>query len=199
MRSLSVFCGSSAGNRPEYFDAARSLGTALAQRRIKLVYGGASVGLMGAVADAALEAGGKVVGVLPRHLAAKEIGHPRLTRLELVETMHERKARMAELSDGFVALPGGIGTLEELFEVWTWAQLGLHRRPCALLNAGGYYDALIGFLDQTVSEGFVKPTHRSMLVVDSEASSLLDALERYEAPSVHKWLDKSELAPKREA
>jgi uncharacterized protein (TIGR00730 family) len=197
MRSVCVFCGSSPGQSDDYIQAAKALGRAVASRGWKLIYGGASVGLMGAVADAALDAGGRVVGILPRHLAAKEIGHGRLTRLELVDTMHERKARMAELADGFIALPGGVGTLEELFEVWTWAQLGLHRKPCGLLDVGGYYAKLIDFLDTTVSEGFVRPAHRSMLLVEREPEAMLDAMDRYEPPTVQKWIDRDDLAPKK--
>jgi len=195
MRSLCVFCGSSPGLRPEYRAAAVALGTALAQRRITLVYGGASVGLMGAVADAAIVAGGEVIGVLPRQLATREIAHAGLARLELVETMHARKARMAELADAFVALPGGIGTLEELFETWTWAQLGLHRKPCGLLDVAGYYGPLIRFLDSSVDQGFVRPVHRAMLVVARDVDLLFEEFERYRSPDLPKWLDAADLAP----
>lgn len=195
MRSLCVFCGSSPGVRPEYRAAAVSLGEAMARRRITLVYGGAGVGLMGAVADAALAAGGEVIGVLPRRLATREIAHAGLTRLELVDTMHERKARMAGLADGFVALPGGIGTLEELFETWTWAQLGLHRKPCALLDVAGYYAPLIRFLDASVEQGFVRPAHRGMLVVAPEVDALFEAFAAYRAPELPKWLAEADLAP----
>jgi uncharacterized protein (TIGR00730 family) len=195
MRSLCVFCGSSPGLRPEYRAAAVALGAALAARRITLVYGGAAVGLMGAVADAVMAAGGEAIGVLPRRLATREIAHAGLTRLELVETMHERKARMAELADGFVALPGGIGTLEELFETWTWAQLGLHRKPCALLDVAGYYAPLIRFLDASVEQGFVRPQHRGMLVVAPDPERLFEAFAAYRAPSLPKWLEEADLAP----
>jgi hypothetical protein len=195
MRSLCVFCGSSPGVRPEYRAAAVALGVAMARRRLTLVYGGASVGLMGAVADAALAAGGEVIGVLPRRLATREIAHGGLTRLELVDTMHERKARMAQLADGFVALPGGIGTLEELFETWTWAQLGLHRKPCGLLDVAGYFAPLIRFLDSSVEQGFVRPAHRAMLVVAPDAAGLFDAFAAYRAPELPKWLAEADLAP----
>jgi uncharacterized protein (TIGR00730 family) len=158
---LCVFCGSSSGSSPIYVDQAKALGTALAQSGIDLVYGGASVGLMGAVADATLAAGGNVIGVMPQALVDKEISHKGLTDLRIVGSMHERKALMAELADGFIALPGGLGTFEELFEVWTWAQLGYHRKPCALLNVDGFYDKLSGFLDDVVTRGFVKPSHRA--------------------------------------
>ncbi len=195
VRSLCVFCGSSPGLRPDYRAAAVALGADMAHRRITLVYGGASVGLMGAVADAALAGGGEVIGVLPRRLATREIAHGGLTRLELVDTMHERKARMAQLADGFVALPGGIGTLEELFETWTWAQLGLHRKPCGLLDVAGYFAPLTRFLDSAVEQGFVRPAHRAMLAVASDAAGLFDAFAAYRAPELPKWLAEADLAP----
>lgn len=192
MKRVCVFCGSSPGARPAYRAAAEAFGTLLAARGIGLVYGGASVGLMGAVADAALAAGGEVVGVLPRALATKELSHGRLTELRLVDSMHERKAQMADLSDGFVALPGGVGTFEELFEILTWAQLGLHEKPCALLDVDGYFASLLAFLDHAVDERFVRPQHRAMLLVDDAPERLLDAMTRYRAPRVEKWLDRSE-------
>ncbi len=192
MKRVCVFCGSSPGARPAYRATAERFGALLATRGIGLVYGGASVGLMGAVADAALAAGGDVVGVLPRALATKELSHGDLTELRLVDSMHERKAQMAELSDGFVALPGGVGTLEELFEILTWAQLGLHAKPCALLDADGYFASLLAFLDHAVAERFVRPQHRAMLLVDDAPERLLDAMLRYRAPHVEKWLDRSE-------
>ena len=160
MNRLCVFCGSSPGRHPAYLAAAAELGTVLAKRRIGLVYGGASIGLMGAVADAARAAGGEVIGVIPRALVEFEVAHTGLADLRIVASMHERKALMAELSEGFVALPGGIGTLEELFEVWTWGQLGSHRKPCALLNVAGFYDRLLGFLDFVADEAFLRPVHR---------------------------------------
>ena len=165
MNRLCVFCGSSPGRNPAYLAAAAELGTVLAKRRIGLVYGGASIGLMGAVADAARAAGGEVIGVIPRALVELEVAHTGLADLRVVASMHERKALMAELSDGFIALPGGIGTLEELFEVWTWGQLGSHRKPCALLNVAGFYDRLLGFLDFVADEAFLRPVHREMLLV----------------------------------
>lgn len=173
---MGVFCGSSLGARPEYEAAARELGRLLAARGLGLVYGGARVGLMGAVADAALAAGGDVVGVMPRALVAREIAHTGLRDLRVVESMHERKALMAELSDAFVALPGGLGTLEELFEVWTWAQLGLHRKPVALLDVADFYRPLVAFLDAAVGEGFVRAERRATLVVERDARVLLDRL-----------------------
>ncbi len=192
MTRLCVFCGSSSGDAPAYTAAARALGTALARRGIGLVYGGASVGLMGAVADAALEAGGDVIGVMPEALAKKELAHAGLTELRIVASMHERKALMAELSDGFIALPGGLGTLEELFEVWTWAQLGYHAKPCALLNVAGFYDPLIAFLDGVVAHRFLKPAHRAMLVVTDDSDDLLDRLATYQPPDVGKWIGPGE-------
>jgi uncharacterized protein (TIGR00730 family) len=192
MRNLCVFCGSSAGTRPEYAAAARALGRTLAERGVGLVYGGARVGLMGELADAALAAGGRVTGVIPHALEAREIAHPGLTELRVVATMHERKAVMSELSDGFVALPGGLGTLEELFEVWTWAQLGVHAKPCALLDVCGFYAPLLTFLDAAVREGFVRPAPRAMLLVDDSPARLLDRLGAYAAPAVPRWVGSEE-------
>ncbi|RDI61965.1 TIGR00730 family Rossman fold protein [Microvirga subterranea] len=189
---LCVFCGSNAGSDSSYLEAARGLGEALARERIGLVYGGASVGLMGAVADAVMAGGGEVIGVMPQSLVDKEIAHKNLPDLRIVGSMHERKALMAELADGFVALPGGLGTFEELFEVWTWAQLGYHRKPCSLLNVSGFYDKLTGFLDDVVERGFVKPVHRSMLIVEQEPDALIRALRAYEPPAVTKWIKAGE-------
>ena len=189
---LCVFCGSSTGQDPVYLETAKALGEALAAKGIELVYGGAAVGLMGAVADAAMAKGGHVIGVMPQALVDKEIAHRGLSDLRVVGSMHERKALMAELADGFIALPGGLGTFEELFEVWTWAQLGYHRKPCALLNAGSFYDKLIGFLDDVVERGFVKPIHRAMLIVGSEPPALIEAIRAYEPPKVDKWIKAGE-------
>jgi uncharacterized protein (TIGR00730 family) len=184
---ICVFCGSSIGRSTTYVDAAQHLGRTLATRGIGLVYGGASVGTMGVIADAVLDAGGEVFGVIPRSLVDREIAHPNLTRLDIVEGMHERKARMAELADGFVALPGGAGTLEELFEVWTWAQLGLHHKPIGLLDVAGYFDALLELTAHMVAEGFLRTDYRDMLVVESEPGLLLDRLVSYDAPQ-SKWV-----------
>lgn len=189
---LCVFCGSSAGQDPIYLETAHRLGAALAQNGIELVYGGASVGLMGAVADAVLAEGGRVIGVMPQALVDKEIAHTGLSDLRVVGSMHERKAMMAELSDGFIALPGGLGTFEELFEVWTWAQLGYHKKPCALLNVAGFYDKLADFLDDVVERGFVKSIHRSMLIVQNEPAALIEAIRAYEPPKVEKWIKAGE-------
>lgn len=190
MNRLCVFCGSSPGRHPAYLAAAAKLGTVLAKRRIGLVYGGASIGLMGAVADAARAAGGEVIGVIPRALVEFEVAHTGLADLRIVASMHERKALMAELSEGFVALPGGIGTLEELFEVWTWGQLGSHRKPCALLNVVGFYDRLLGFLDFIADEAFLRPVHRDMLLVAETPDSLLEKLQAYRAPPETRWISR---------
>lgn len=192
MRSLCVFCGSNAGAREIYAEAARDVGRAAAERGLRLVYGGASVGLMGALADAALAAGGEVLGVMPRALIEREIEHKGLTELHEVASMHERKALMSDLSDAFLALPGGAGTLEEVFEVWTWAQLGHHRKPVGLLNAGGYFDLLIAFLDHQESERFMRPEHRKMLIAEARAERILDRFERYQPPAVEKWISRGE-------
>jgi uncharacterized protein (TIGR00730 family) len=192
MRSVCVYCGSNDGNRPEYVAAARALGRALAQRGIDLIYGGAQVGLMGHVANAALEHGGRVIGVIPQMLVRKEIAHAELTALHVTASMHERKQKMADLSEGFIALPGGIGTFEELFEIWTWAQLGLHRRPCGLLNVAGYYDDLVRFLDHATSSGFIRAEQRGMLCVEREVDALLARFETYAPPAVEKWLRREE-------
>ena len=191
IRRVCVFSGSSSGVRPEYRRAAEALGQTLAARRIGVVYGGAQVGLMGAVADAALAAGGEVIGVIPEALVAKEIAHTALTELRVVASMHQRKALMGDLADAFIALPGGWGTLEEFFEVLTWAQLGLHRKPCGLLNAGGYFDGLLTFAGHAVAEGFVRPDHREMIVVAGEAEEMVDRLGRYRPPTAEKWLDRA--------
>lgn len=176
MDALCVFCGSSSGNTPEYGQVARDLGVKLASLGIKLVYGGGRVGLMGVLADSALEAGGEVVGVIPQMLLDKEVGHAGLTELRVVQTMSERKWLMGELSDAFIALPGGIGTMDELFEAWTWTQLDIHRKPCALLNFNSYYDPLVAFLDRSVEEGFLRPRHRAALIVERDLDVLLARL-----------------------
>jgi uncharacterized protein (TIGR00730 family) len=192
LKSICVFCGSKPGNDPDFEGAARTLGITLASEGVTLVYGGARVGLMGALADATLEAGGEVVGVIPKALVEREISHTGITKLHTVGSMHERKALMSDLSEGFIALPGGTGTLEEFFEVQTWAQLGEHTKPCGLLNAGGYYDPLIALFDHMVAEGFLSEEHRAMILVETEPRPLLDAFARYEAPKVPKWIGKSE-------
>jgi len=191
IRSLCVYCGSSNGADPAFAEATRELARACVEREIRVVYGGAQVGLMGLLADTALEAGGTVIGVIPQALIDREIGHRGLTELHVVGSMHERKALMAELADGFVALPGGVGTLEELVEVYTWSQLGLHRKPLGLLNVSGYYDGLAAFLDHAVREQFLRPEHRAVLAVESQPDALLDRLERAEPPRLVNWLNPS--------
>jgi uncharacterized protein (TIGR00730 family) len=176
MRTLCIFCGSSSGNDPAYSAVARHAGAFLASRDITLVYGGGRVGLMGSLADAVLQAGGRAIGVIPQMLIDKEVGHSGLTELHVVKTMTERKLLMGELSDAFVALPGGIGTMDELFEVWTWTQLQLHQKPCGVLNHNGYYDPLLAFLDRAVQEGFLHLRHRLALLVDSEIEVLVERL-----------------------
>lgn len=192
MDRISIFCGSASGNRPEYVQSARRIGTLLADRGIGLVYGGAKVGLMGEVADAALARGGYVIGVIPRALVEKEVAHQNLTDLRIVGSMHERKAMMAELSDAFVALPGGFGTMEEFFEVLTWSQLGLHGKPCGLLNVGGYYDPLLTFFNHAVTEGFVSAKHAELVLADSEPAKLLERLTRWHAPRTPKWIGRAD-------
>lgn len=187
LASVCVFCGASTGTHPAYHEAAIALGQELAKRKLTLVYGGGAVGLMGIVADAALAAGGEVIGIIPQSLKNSEIGHEGLTRLEVVEGMHARKARMAELSDAFIALPGGLGTLEELFEVWTWGQLGYHGKPLGLLEVNGFYEKLTGFLDHVVGEGFVRDHHRAMLQVSESPRQLLDALDAWQPSVPPKW------------
>ena len=192
MKRVCVYCGSSPGRNPKYIAGARVLGKELAARGIGLVYGGASVGIMGEIADAVLASGGEVIGVIPQSLADKEVSHNGLTELKIVGSMHERKAIMAEHSDGFIALPGGLGTLEELFEVLTWSQLGFHNKPCALLNIEQYYDSLSVFLDHAVEQQFVKQIHRDMLLVEENSSKLLDAMSAYIPPAVDKWIGRNE-------
>jgi len=189
MKSVCVFCGANVGAHPQYAGAARTLGAAIAGRKLKLVFGGGGIGLMGLLADAALAAGGKVVGVIPETLVAKELAHKGAVDLRVVNSMHERKALMAGLADGFIALPGGYGTLDEFCEMLTWAQLGLHAKPCGLLNVGRYFDGFLAFLDHARAEAFVRPEHRAMLVVDSDPDALLNRLASYHAPQVPKWLD----------
>ena len=188
LKRVCVFCGSNPGLRSEYCETASLLGEELVRRGVGLVYGGASIGCMGAVADAVLKGGGEAVGVMPSALVEKEIAHQGLSELHVVGTMHERKAMMASLADGFIALPGGMGTLEEIFEVVTWAQLGLHPKPCGLLNVAGYYERLRAFLDHVRDEQFMKAEHRDVLLVADTPAELLDSMGAYTAPSVNKWI-----------
>jgi uncharacterized protein (TIGR00730 family) len=191
LRRVCVFCGSSLGVQPVFAQAADDLGQLLAQRGIELVYGGGNVGLMGRIADACLAHGGRAMGVIPRNLVEKEIAHGALTKLHVVDSMHERKALMADLADAFIALPGGFGTWEEFCEVLTWSQLGLHRKACALLNIGGYYDPLLAMADRAVDQGFLRDVHRELLIADTDPARLLDRLADYKVPMVDKWMDRS--------
>ena len=193
LQRICVFCGSSSGLRPVYSDAARAVGRLLTQRKLGLVYGGGRVGLMGAVADSVLEGGGEVIGVIPQALVDKEVGHRGLTQLRVVGSMHERKALMMDLADAFMALPGGYGTLEEFCEVLTWSQLGLHRKPCGLLNVDDYYGALIGLLERAVSEGFLHPVHRSLVLAESDPERLLDLLSESQVPHLDKWINRAQV------
>jgi uncharacterized protein (TIGR00730 family) len=193
MRRLCVFCGSSAGGRPAYAEGARRLGELLAARRVGLVFGGGHIGLMGVVADAVLAAGGEVIGVIPQALVEKELAHPGATRLHIVSSMHERKALMADLADGFIALPGGFGTADELFEILTWAQLGLHAKPVGLVNIEGYFDALLAWLDHTVAEQFVRAEPRRLLLEANDPARLLDLILGFKASAPRpKWIDEQE-------
>lgn len=192
LSSVSVFCGSNSGANPQYAAAARKLGRALAKQRITLVYGGGNVGLMGELADAALADGGEVIGVIPHGLAVKEVAHEGATKMHVVDTMHDRKALMADLSDASLALPGGLGTLEEIFEIITWGQLGIHQKPCGFLNVAGYYDQLIGFLDYAAGQQFIKPEHRATILVDDDDGRLLERMCVYEPPAIEMWIRKDE-------
>jgi hypothetical protein len=193
MKRICVFCGSSVGVKPEYAAAAVQFGSAMAARGVGLVYGGASVGVMGAVADAVLARGGEVIGVIPKALLKKEVAHEGVTAMHVTDTMHQRKALMSELSDAFVTLPGGIGTFDELFETWTWAQLGYHGKPFGMLNVAGYYDMLLTFLDHVVEQGFLRPEYRRMIRMETDSERLLDELAAYRPPEVVKWVDRQDL------
>ncbi|MDH6208884.1 uncharacterized protein (TIGR00730 family) [Chryseobacterium sp. BIGb0186] len=193
MKSITVFCGSSFGSDDLYKKQATLLGQTLAKQNIQLIYGGANVGLMGAVADGVLKEGGKAIGVLPNFLQSKEIAHQNLTELILVETMHERKTKMNELCDGVIVLPGGYGTLEEFFEMITWAQLGLHKKPIAILNIDGFYDDLIKLVQKMVDKGFLKQINQEMLLVSDSIDELLEKMRNYHAPIVGKWISKEEV------
>lgn len=192
MKRLCVYCGSSSGTNPAYAAAANELGQLLAKSGIELIYGGGRVGLMGILADAVLAAGGRVQGVIPQSLADREVAHHGLTQLHLVDTMHQRKALMADLADGFLALPGGIGTFEELFEIWTWAQLGMHSKPIGLLNVAGYFDLLLGFLDHAADQQLLKPVHRNVLCVADNPAELLGSFEQASPVSTPKWINASQ-------
>ena len=188
MKRIAVYCGSNKGARPEYTAAAEQLGALIAREKIELVYGGGCVGLMGTVADAALKNGGHVIGVIPEKLVIKEVVHEKLPDLRVVKTMHERKALMAELSDGFIALPGGYGTFEEFFEVLAWSQLGWHRKPFGLLNIAGFYNHLMAFLDHTAQEGFIRPQHRELVLVENSVEKILERMRNFQPSSEVKWI-----------
>jgi uncharacterized protein (TIGR00730 family) len=192
MNRVCVFCGSNKGKDPAYAAAAQAMGRALAERGLALVYGGGGVGLMGLLADATLAAGGEVIGVIPEALFAKEVGHRNLTDLRVVRSMHERKALMANLADAFIALPGGMGTFEELCEMITWAQLGIHRKPCAILNVNNFYGHLLQMFDYATAEDFIRPDHRQLVLSEEDPYLLLDRLAEYHAPTIPKWLKRSE-------
>ncbi|HEX8639477.1 MAG TPA: TIGR00730 family Rossman fold protein [Pyrinomonadaceae bacterium] len=190
MKRICVFCGSNAGANPAFLRAAEQVGLFLARRNVELVYGGGRVGLMGKIADTVLSAGGKVIGVIPESLAIKEVAHQSLTELHVVDSMHERKALMAEFADGFIALPGGFGTFEEFCEIVTWAQLGIHRKPCALLNVEGYYDHLTAMFDAATAQNFIAGEHRRLVLIDGEIEKLYERMKNFRPPAIEKWLDK---------
>jgi uncharacterized protein (TIGR00730 family) len=192
MKRVCVFCGSNNGSRQSYVDAAQMIGRTLVRRGIELVYGGGRIGLMGAVADSVLSNGGKVIGVIPEALVTKEVAHEGLSEQIVVSSMHERKAMMADLSDAFIALPGGYGTLEEFCEVLTWAQLGLHQKPCGILNVDGYYDKLLSFFDHSVTEGFVHSVYRSLVIEETGPERLLALLSNYRPPELERWIEREE-------
>lgn len=192
MKSITVFCGSSSGFRAEYAEAARVLARLFAENNIRLIFGGGKVGLMGIIADEVMRLGGEVIGIIPDSLDRKEVGHRGITELRVVDSMHERKAQMAELADGFIAMPGGIGTFEEFFEILTWAQLGFHEKPCAILNVAGYYDGLLALCDHAVQEGFLRPAHRQLILEDENPEILLEKMRNLKPVPVEKWIDEKE-------
>jgi uncharacterized protein (TIGR00730 family) len=192
MKRICIFCGSNHGVRPAYAAAAAALARHLVKLGMGIVYGGGNVGLMGVVADAELAGGGEVIGVIPQSLFAKEVGHAGVTDLRIVGSMHERKALMADLADGFIAMPGGWGTFDEFCEILTWAQLGLHRKPCGILNVEGYYDALLAMFDHAVAEGFLKPAYRPMVITSTDPEELVAMMQSYRGPELDKWIDRTE-------
>lgn len=193
MKSITVFCGSNSGFRKEYAEAAKALAGEMAARKMRLVYGGGNVGLMGIIADEVMRLGGEVTGIIPESLDEREVGHHHITKLHVVGSMHERKAMMAELADGFIAMPGGIGTFEEFFEILTWAQLGFHDKPCGILNIANYYDGLLSLCDNAVNEGFLREQHRKLILTSEDPAALIGLMETYQPPAVQKWLKKEEL------
>ena len=192
LQTVCVFCGANPGADPAYTNAATAMGRFLAGSGRRIVFGGGRTGLMGALADGALGAGGEIIGVMPRNLIEREVAHTGLSELRVVESMHERKALLSDLSNGFLAMPGGLGTMEELFEVWTWGQLGLHRKPCGLLEVNGFYAPLLAFLDHAVDEGFISERNRSVLVVDNEPAALIARMEAVKPAPVRQWIEKAE-------
>jgi uncharacterized protein (TIGR00730 family) len=190
MKRICVFCGSNPGANPVYMETAARVGEFLAAENVELVYGGGRVGLMGKIADTVLARGGKVIGIIPEDLAIKEVAHQGLTELYVVNSMHERKAMMADFADGFIALPGGFGTFEEFCEIITWAQLGIHQKPCALLNVNGFYDHLIAMFDFSTNENFIREDHRRLVLIESEIEKLYEQMKNYRPPKIEKWLDK---------
>ncbi len=192
MKSICVYCGSNFGGRDSYLEAAQGLGVEMAERGITLIYGGANVGLMGSTANSVLAAGGKVIGVIPQALVNKEVAHTGLSDLRVVGSMHERKSLMADLADAFIALPGGLGTLEEFCEVATWTQLGFHQKACGLLNIGGFYDRLLSFFNHATEEKFIRPEHRSIILTGEDPAELIEKLSQFEVPKVHKWIDRNQ-------
>ena len=190
LHTVCVFCAANPGVNPAYATQATAMGRFLAESGRRVVFGGGRTGLMGALAEGALAAGGEVIGIMPRHLVDREVAHTGLTELLVVESMHERKSRLADLSDGFLAMPGGLGTLEELFEVWTWGQLGLHRKPYGILEVGGFFGPLLGFIDHAVREGFIRQEYRDLLVVDTEPASLISRMEAMSPPALPRWVDR---------
>lgn len=193
MKSITVFCGSNAGFRSEYAEAAKRLGVLLVANGIRLIYGGGKVGLMGVIADEVMRLGGEVIGIIPESLENKEVGHRAVTQLRVVDSMHERKALMADFADGFIAMPGGIGTFEEFFEILTWAQLGFHHKPCAILNVAGYYDGLLDLCDNAVTEGFLRREHRQIIIDDPDPERLLERMREFEPARVEKWLERKDI------
>jgi len=192
MKRICVFCGSNPGKNPVYLEAAKNLGLFLVEKNIELVFGGGRVGLMGKIADTVMGNGGRVVGIIPKSLADKEVAHEGLTELHVVDSMHTRKAMMADLSDGFIALPGGFGTFEELCEIITWAQLGFHSKPCGFLNIGGYYDPLIELFDKATHERFVRPEHRKLVLIESDIAKMYKLMAGYQPPTLEKWITRED-------
>jgi len=193
MKNITVFCGSNSGFRAEYAEAAKNLAHCLVEQKIRLIYGGGNVGLMGIIADEVMKQNGEVIGIIPDSLDKKEVGHRGITELRVVGSMHERKAMMAELTDGFIAMPGGIGTFEEFFEILTWAQLGFHQKPCGILNVAGYYDGLLALCDTAVAEGFLRKAHRRLILDEFDSNLLIEKMRNFQPPAVEKWIGRTDL------